>query len=139
MSEEWRTARLLAVILAAGRGGLLALMGADEEGTLDALRGHRRELTRSVVAAVDPSVRQAEIERVKRKRPDSLDASDLVLHVYPAMPEGVAKALPLLGRTLNEEPDHALAHGLPAISFLARTVVGGDAACQAALSLRRLS
>jgi tetratricopeptide (TPR) repeat protein len=68
-----------------------------------------------VVAAVEPSVRQAEIERVKRKRPDSLDAYDLVLRaipdVYPAIPEGAAKALPLLERALNKEPDYALAHG----------------------------
>ena len=69
----------------------------------------------SVVAAVEPSVRQAEIERVKRKRPDSLDAYDLVLRaipdVYPAMPEGAAKALSLLERALSMEPDYALAHG----------------------------
>src|SRR4029079_5339596 len=32
------------------------------------------ELTLSVVAAMQPSLRSAEVERVKRKRPDSLDA-----------------------------------------------------------------
>ena len=69
----------------------------------------------SVVAAIEPSLRQAEIERVKRKRPDRLDAYDLVLralpHVYPAMPDGAAKALPLLENALEMEPDYALAHG----------------------------
>ena len=83
--------------------------------TLDDVFALQDELTMSVVAAVEPSVRQAEIERVKRKRPDNLDAYDLVLRaipdVYPAMPEGAAKALPLLERALSMEPDYALAHG----------------------------
>jgi integrase/recombinase XerC len=56
------------------------------------------EITLNVVGAIEPSLRDAEIERVKRKRPDSLDAYDLVLraipHVYVAMPEEAAKALP---------------------------------------------
>ena len=69
----------------------------------------------SVVAAIEPSLRQAEIERVKRKRPENLDAYDLVLgaipHVYPAMPDGAAKALPLLESALEMEPGYGLAHG----------------------------
>lgn len=76
------------------------------------------ELTMSVVAAIEPSLRQAEIERVKRKRPDSLDAYDLLLRampdIYPAMPEGALKALPLLESALEREPDYALAHGFAA-------------------------
>ena len=58
--------------------------------TLDDIFAIQDELTMSVVAAIEPSLRQAEIERVKRKRPDSLDAYDLVLralpHVYTVMP-----------------------------------------------------
>ncbi len=86
--------------------------------TLDDVFAIQDELTMSVVAAIEPSLRQAEIERVKRKRPDNLDAYDLVLraipHVYPAMPDGAAKALPLLESALNVEPDYALAHGFAA-------------------------
>ena len=44
-----------------------------------------------------PSLRRAEIERVKRKRPDSLDAYDLVLRAQTdvdfGMPEQVMRAL----------------------------------------------
>ena len=36
------------------------------------------EITLSVIGAIEPSLRDAEIERVKRKRPDSLDAYDLL-------------------------------------------------------------
>jgi TolB-like protein/class 3 adenylate cyclase len=57
------------------------------------------EITLSVVGAIEPSLRQAEIERVKRKRPNSLDAYDLVLkaipHIYTVMPEGAAGPHPV--------------------------------------------
>ena len=86
--------------------------------TLEDIFAIQDELTMSVVAAIEPSLRQAEIERVKRKRPDNLDAYDLVLRaipqVYPAMPDGAAKALPLLESALDLEADYALAHGFAA-------------------------
>jgi TolB-like protein/class 3 adenylate cyclase/Tfp pilus assembly protein PilF len=86
--------------------------------TLDDIFALQDELTMSVVAAIEPSLRQAEIDRVKRKRPDNLDAYDLVLRamplVYPAMPDGAAQALPLLETALKLEPDYALAHGFAA-------------------------
>ncbi|MHC2621652.1 adenylate cyclase [Bradyrhizobium huanghuaihaiense] len=73
------------------------------------------EITVSTVAAIEPSLRQAEIERAKRKRPDSLDAYDLVLRATPlvdtGMPEGASQAVPLLARALELEPNYALAHG----------------------------
>lgn len=68
-----------------------------------------------MVGAIEPSLRDAEIERVKRKRPESLDAYDLVLRalpfVYLLMPEEATKALPLLESALALEPDYAGAHG----------------------------
>jgi hypothetical protein len=86
--------------------------------TLEDIFELQDELTTSVVAAIEPSLRQAEIERVKRKRPDNLDAYDLLLRalpdVYPAMPDRARKALPLLERALSIEPDYATAHGFAA-------------------------
>jgi len=77
------------------------------------------EITLSVVGAIEPSLRRAEIERVKRKRPEHLDAYDLVLRATPfvetAMPHGASLALPLLERALDLEPDYALAHGHAAV------------------------
>lgn len=74
------------------------------------------ELTLSVVGAIEPSLREAEIDRIKRKRPDNLDAYDLVLrslpHCYAAMPEEAAKTVPLLEQAVALEADYALAHGL---------------------------
>jgi TolB-like protein len=73
------------------------------------------EITLSVIGAIEPSLRDAEIERVNRKRPDNLDAYDLVLRaipqVYVAMPEPASKAVPLLEQALALEPDYAAAHG----------------------------
>jgi adenylate cyclase len=72
------------------------------------------EITLSVVGAIEPSLRLAEVERVKRKRPDSLDAYDLVLQVQPEvykrMPEHAIKALTVLERALALDPTYALAH-----------------------------
>jgi adenylate cyclase len=86
--------------------------------TLEDIFALQDELTTSAVAAIEPSLRQAEIERVKRKRPENLDAYDLVLRampdVYPAMPDRAARALPLLERAIEIEPDYATAHGFAA-------------------------
>jgi TolB-like protein/Flp pilus assembly protein TadD len=85
---------------------------------LDDIFALQDEITLSVVGAIEPSLREAEIERVKRKRPDSLDAYDLVLralpHVYLAMPKEAAKALPFLEGALALEADYAAAHGFMA-------------------------
>ena len=73
------------------------------------------EITLSTVAAIEPSLRQAEINRAKRKRPENLDAYDLLLRATPlvdtGMPEGASQAVPLLERALLLEPNYALAHG----------------------------
>jgi TolB-like protein len=71
------------------------------------------EITLNVVGAIEPSLREAEIERVKRKRPENLDAYDLVLRALPHvfLPAEAAKAVPLLERALTLEPDYAGAHG----------------------------
>jgi TolB-like protein len=71
------------------------------------------EITLNVVGAIEPSLREAEIERIKRKRPENLDAYDLVLRALPHvfLPEEAAKAVPLLERALTLEPDYAGAHG----------------------------
>ena len=73
------------------------------------------EIALSAVGAIAPSIRKAEIERVRRKRPDSLDAYDLVLRAQPdvdsGMPEQVTRALVLLERAIELDPAYALAYG----------------------------
>jgi TolB-like protein len=76
------------------------------------------EITLSVVGAIEPKLRQVEVERVKRKRSDSLDAYDLVLQAqadaYSRVPERATKALLLLERALALDPAYALAHAYAA-------------------------
>jgi adenylate cyclase len=83
---------------------------------LDDIFALQDEITLNVVGAIEPSLREAEIERVARKRPDNLNAYDLVLratpHVSAAMPEEATKAVPLLERALALDPNYATAHGL---------------------------
>ena len=80
---------------------------------LDDIFAVQDEITMSVIGAIEPSLRRAEIDRIKRKRPGSLDAYDFVLRalpfLYSAMPGGVATAIPLLEKALELEPDYARA------------------------------
>src|SRR3984893_2808863 len=82
--------------------------------SLDDIFALQDEITLAVLGAIEPNLRAAEIERVKRKRPESLDAYDLVLRalpfVYTAMPEDAAKAMPLLEKALELEPSYAIAY-----------------------------
>jgi len=87
------------------------------------------EITVSVIGAIEPTLRRVEIERVKRQRPDSLDAYDLILRAQSftrsAMVEGAAAAIPLLERALALEPDYAVAHAMLARCFHVRFSRGG--------------
>ena len=83
---------------------------------LDDIFALQDEITLSVVGAIEPSLRDAEIERIKRKRPGSLDAYDLALRALPlayvAMPEQAAKAVTLLEQALTLEPIFCF-HAIP--------------------------
>src|SRR4029077_806807 len=87
------------------------------------------ELTISVVGVIEPTLRKAEIERARRKRPDSLDAYDLYIRALPfaftAMPHDADKALTLLVRAIELEPDYAAAHAMIAWCHEQRYLRGG--------------
>jgi tetratricopeptide (TPR) repeat protein len=72
------------------------------------------QITDSVVGIIEPSLRRSEIERSRRKRPESLGAYDLFLrampHMQAHMPEGARIAIPLLEEALRLEPDYIAAH-----------------------------
>src|SRR5882762_10227214 len=94
---------------------------------LDDIFALQDELTISVIGAIEPTLRQAEIERAKRKRPDSLDAYDLYLRALPlvftAMPEFSDQALPLLQQAVAIEPDYAVAHAYIAWCYITRVAI----------------
>jgi adenylate cyclase len=96
---------------------------------LDDIFALQDELTMSVIGAIEPTLRQAEIERARRKRPDSLDAYDLYLRALPnafaAMPETADQALPLLQQAIAIEPDYAAAHAAIAFCHEVRYIRAG--------------
>lgn len=99
------------------------------DGTLGDIFALQDQMTMSVIGAVEPTLRKAEVERARRKRPDSLDAYDLFLRALPfaatAMPDGADKALLLLERAIELEPDYAAAHGFIAWCHEQRYLRGG--------------
>jgi adenylate cyclase len=71
------------------------------------------EITASVAGALEPSLRLAEIERAKQKRPENLRAYDLYLRSLPPFysmtREGSDEAIRLLRDAIALEPDYAIA------------------------------
>jgi adenylate cyclase len=96
---------------------------------LDDIFEMQDEITLSVVGAIEPSLLRVEIERAKRKRPDSLDAYDLYLRALPHlrvfMPSEADKALTLLRQALTLQPDYPAAHAAAALGYEIRYMRGG--------------
>ena len=99
------------------------------EGTLEDIFTLQDEMTMSVIAAVEPTLRKAEVERVRRKRPSNLGAYDLFLRALPlaaaAMPEDADQALGFLEEAVRLEPRYAAAHGFIAWCHEQRYLRGG--------------
>jgi TolB-like protein len=76
------------------------------------------QLTTQIVGAIEPSIRRAEIDRARRKRPDSLDAYDLYLrampHAHANSPTETDEALRLLQLSLKLDRGYLAAHGYAA-------------------------
>jgi serine/threonine protein kinase/tetratricopeptide (TPR) repeat protein len=85
------------------------------DGTLGNIFALQDQMTMSVIGAVEPTLRKAEVERARRKRPENLDAYDLFLRALPlaatAMPRDAEKALGLLEQAILLEPDYPAVHG----------------------------
>jgi len=96
--------------------------------TLDDIFALQDEITLSVVGAIEPSLRAAEIERVKRKRPESLDAYDLYLRALSCSsnttPAAATLALEYLETALRIDQSYPAAHGLAAICHYRRFIRG---------------
>jgi len=92
-----------------------AHLWADKfDGELKDVFDFQDRITDSVVGIVEPSVRRAEIERSRRKRPESLDAYDLYLRALPLMATisvaDAPAAAALLRDALRLDPNLAVAH-----------------------------
>lgn len=99
------------------------------DGTVGDIFTLQDDMTMSVIGGVEPSLRKAEVERVRRKRPDNLDAYDLFLRALPlattAISEDADKALHYLNEALRLEANYAAVHGLLAWCHEQRYLRGG--------------
>jgi adenylate cyclase len=86
------------------------------EGALDDIFDLQDRITESVVGAITPSLRRAEISRAYAKPTDSLDAYDLYLRAlerhYTRQRSASDTAVALLQRAIQIDPDYALAKAL---------------------------
>jgi TolB-like protein/class 3 adenylate cyclase len=88
------------------------------DGDLEDVFALQDRITESVVGAIEPSLRLAEIARSKRKPPKDIGAYDLYLqalpHLFAIRPEPNELALNLLHRATELDPNYA-----PALAYLA--------------------
>jgi TolB-like protein/DNA-binding winged helix-turn-helix (wHTH) protein len=114
--------RVTAQLVEAATG---AHLWADKfDGNLKDVFDLQDRMTERVVGFVEPSVEKSEIERSRRKRPESLDAYDLYLRALPFVrsldPDGAPIAAGFLSDALKAHPNFALAHAYLAWSHQTR-------------------
>jgi len=99
------------------------------DGSLEDVFDLQDKVAVSVAGVIEPTLRQAEIDRARRKRPENLDAYDFYLRALPfaytSMPDEAEKALGFLERAIKLEPDLAVGHAMIAWSHEQRYLRGG--------------
>jgi TolB-like protein/Flp pilus assembly protein TadD len=93
------------------------------------------KVTECVIGAIEPTLRKAEIERARRKRPDSLAAYDLFLRaltpLHKLRPEANAEALRLLEQAIAIDSGYAPALAYAAWCYEQRVLHGWSTALEA--------
>jgi TolB-like protein/class 3 adenylate cyclase/Tfp pilus assembly protein PilF len=86
------------------------------EGATSDLFEVQDRIAAQVAGAINPAVRNAEIELSRRKPPSSLRAYDFVMRAYPYLwghnKEAIRLAIPLLQNATGIDPDYGRAHAL---------------------------
>jgi adenylate cyclase len=100
------------------------LWGDHYDGDLADLFELQDRVTARVVAAIAPHVLAAELERIRKKRPDNLDSHDLYLRALASLREmtrsGTKQAIALGERALRLDPHYAVAAALVAFAYARR-------------------
>ncbi|MBM1175177.1 adenylate/guanylate cyclase domain-containing protein [Microvirga arabica] len=96
------------------------------DGALDDIFELQDRITEQVAGALQPSIRLAEVERVRRKRPQDLGAYGYTMqampHVWALEKQEAERALALLNKALEIDPDYPLALALAAWCWAQRSV-----------------
>jgi adenylate cyclase len=97
-------------------------------GTLEDIFDLQDQVTMSVVGAIEPKMRQAEIDRARRKPTESLDAYDCYLGGLSRVQErgrlATDEALADFNRAMQLDANYAAAHGMAAWCLMMRFVYG---------------
>lgn len=96
------------------------------DGALDEFFDLQDRITEQVAGALQPSIRIAEVERSRRKRPQDLSSYDYTMralpHVWALEKEESARALELLEKALEIDPEYPLALSLAGWCHAQRSV-----------------
>ena len=96
------------------------------DGSLEDIFDLQDQITEQVIGALQPSIRLAEVERARRKRPQELGAYDYAMrgmrHVWMLEKDEATRALELLDKALEIDPDYPLALALAAWCHAQRSV-----------------
>ena len=99
---------------------------ARYDGTVDDIFDLQDSITEQLAGAIQPSIRIAEIERSRRKRPQDLGSYDYTMrampHVWALEKEEAAKALDLLEKALAVDRNYPLALSLAGWCHAQRSV-----------------
>lgn len=105
------------------------IWGDSYDGEKGDLFGLQDRVTDGIVKAILPSIRGAEIERARRKRPEDLGVYDLTMRAFPLVfasnPHCTRQALDLLHRAIEIDPDFALSTALAAFAHAQLAVHNG--------------
>lgn len=104
-----------------------AHLWADKyDGSLDDIFDLQDIITEKVAGALQPSIRQAEVQRARRKPPQHLSAYDYTMrairHVWMLEKSEADRALELLDKALQTDPEYPLALALAAWCWAQRSV-----------------
>ena len=98
------------------------------EGSLKNIFDLQDQVASGVVGALDPKLLEAEVARVKRKPVANLDAYDCFLrasdHIYRWTKDDNEKALQLLYRAIELDPDYAQAYAFATHIYISRGPAG---------------
>ncbi len=99
------------------------------DGSLDDVFELQDDVAAAVAGVIEPALQAAEVERARRKQPESLDAYDLYLRALPELyrsntVEGTGRALALLRRAIAIDPGYAAALAQAGLCFTWRRIYG---------------
>jgi adenylate cyclase len=111
------------------------------DGTLEDVFELQDRITESIVNAIEPNMRRAELERARVKPADNLQAYDLLLRSLPGLMPGSTiaakdEALSFIRRALEMDPRYSLAKAMGAFACLQRLADGYGGAEEVKTGLR---